>query len=162
MEPQLFSCGLCFGFVSVITTSPSFNGAATFQLRIGDLFKAHGTYQYASMEPQLFSCGLKLTNKSFQAHIQRASMEPQLFSCGLWEIAIENATTYSFNGAATFQLRIATAANLTTGAFIASMEPQLFSCGLMDIAVNEGILKKASMEPQLFSCGLQPMQVTRS
>ena len=59
------------------------------------------------MEPQLFSCGLLYMSIHIGA-IRKASMEPQLFSCGL---RIQNVPVWqmqeSFNGAATFQLRIA-------------------------------------------------------
>ena len=61
-----------------------FNGAATFQLRIGDFI---GTTACVHADP---------------------SMEPQLFSCGLLRFLEErfSCAIYAFNGAATFQLRI--------------------------------------------------------
>ena len=108
MEPQLFSCGL---------TMPPMSKGSTM---------------WASMEPQLFSCGL-YRDFMFCDVIVNASMEPQLFSCGLvlppeedeeeddklqWSrnfsvadcSSINNLGTLAFtgfNGAATFQLRIA-------------------------------------------------------
>ena len=83
------------------------------------------------MEPQLFSCGLEYMNKNW-ADITKASMEPQLFSCGLLKGTIRaHFSFFSFNGAATFQLRIVYSPWFR-GNHVnrASMEPQLFSCGL--------------------------------
>ena len=58
-------------------------------------------------------------------------MEPQLFSCGLADSSTLAVGQYErFNGAATFQLRIAPGENVAEGKSDASMEPQLFSCGL--------------------------------
>ena len=155
MEPQLFSCGLLQPLPKVMA-SWRFNGAATFQLRIGlTLQKIVKSPFWASMEPQLFSCGLgKKGRKEERKELglqwsrnfsvadwstdvwisitSRASMEPQLFSCGL-QMGIETTFqeylelqwsrnfsvadclssaanvvhTACFNGAATFQLRIA-------------------------------------------------------
>ena len=111
----------------------SFNGAATFQLRIVWWMCVRWLgIVAASMEPQLFSCGLliqRLKNKTIQYWLQWsrnfsvadcvkvewqrmcryfASMEPQLFSCGLLKrVFWPDFLALSFNGAATFQLRIA-------------------------------------------------------
>ena len=111
----------------------TFNGAATFQLRIEDeSVGAAESDNFPSMEPQLFSCGLLRTDASdkwlvtsfngaatFQLRIggrgrgrctlmaTLPSMEPQLFSCGLLlKMPMLGFGHYSFNGAATFQLRI--------------------------------------------------------
>ena len=93
----------------------SFNGAATFQLRIAlPILWADPRYS-ASMEPQLFSCGLKEDHGRSQKNHNEASMEPQLFSCGLHgEAEAAAASQLCFNGAATFQLRIAVKVNRIT------------------------------------------------
>ena len=131
MEPQLFSCGLLpylgyflcrlsmlqwsrnfsvadwFSTLAIlIVLTVSFNGAATFQLRI--------------------------VAKSIQSpHNHSASMEPQLFSCGLPAYSVKHGINRPcFNGAATFQLRIARVNVRDHRGSPASMEPQLFSCGL--------------------------------
>ena len=134
MEPQLFSCGLavwcvtCGNMFKYLQWSrnfsvadcnqrpksragqgSSFNGAATFQLRIGDIGECmESKFLAPSMEPQLFSCGLKKKEEK-TAPRKKPSMEPQLFSCGLVYANITGLGVQSpFNGAATFQLRIAT------------------------------------------------------
>ena len=116
MEPQLFSCGL--GIVVV--------GAIRLVV--------------TSMEPQLFSCGLPLKTAPLKSHCSITSMEPQLFSCGLrlsrstaqtipplqWSrnFSVADCRRYDekwiprgdyFNGAATFQLRIATPVSFVKG-----------------------------------------------
>ena len=147
--------------VSVKQQSLSFNGAATFQLRIECVLIEGDDDSDASMEPQLFSCGL-LSIISIDMVGIIASMEPQLFSCGLckcrwWWLLLEKLLQWSrnfsvadcrrrrrrsrkdtrgFNGAATFQLRIVSSLDsVHSTQCTASMEPQLFSCGLVDSIV---------------------------
>ena len=107
------------------------------------------------MEPQLFSCGLYVASQT-QPQNSRASMEPQLFSCGLNpKLPSEPIILFGFNGAATFQLRIAAGSAAVCACVVgASMEPQLFSCGLFCAFGRGDNQRIASMEPQLFSCGL--------
>ena len=162
------------------TIPESFNGAATFQLRIEKKEIAEGARLRALQWSRNFSvadCNMCPRSKSGPPKLQwsrnfsvadccgyhngvsdinEASMEPQLFSCGLLRrvFSVSWAMT-SFNGAATFQLRIV-AAKVTGRRWvgIASMEPQLFSCGLPTAAEDARANSRASMEPQLFSCGL--------
>ena len=109
------------------------------------------------MEPQLFSCGLVSDSLGGTVRFFPASMEPQLFSCGLKNLRLgEGGKLDSFNGAATFQLRIALNDIGVIKLEVASMEPQLFSCGLLFGADRPFKSRNASMEPQLFSCGLMP------
>ena len=205
MEPQLFSCGLSvkahrpprFGLPfngaatfqlriddrgrHVSGPHPSFNGAATFQLRIaGPPLSIAAVSRTPSMEPQLFSCGLLqgVTKRITWIHLQW-SRNFSVADCRkkLHNRKIGNA---AFNGAATFQLRIAESSDKSTtgmqflqwsrnfsvadchGYLIEieciiqpSMEPQLFSCGLnANPAEQNTHCTLPSMEPQLFSCGL--------
>ena len=205
MEPQLFSCGLCYTAV-----------ASWVDKRV------------ASMEPQLFSCGLLLLltiwlMKFFLLQWSRnfsvadcvpqigsiwggdelqwsrnfsvadcgkypttttpsgwASMEPQLFSCGLNKLARGGRTPNSrFNGAATFQLRIACPKLVQSGVAMSFNGAATFQLRIVENIQQQqhqadglqwsrnfsvadwtnwrevvGLPIPASMEPQLFSCGL--------
>ena len=131
------------------------------------------------MEPQLFSCGLPLSKVRLTIPVI-ASMEPQLFSCGLsrWTILI-SLNIQSFNGAATFQLRIVdkvrindielsklqwsrnfSVADCRYTSLAASNCPSLQWSRNFSVAdwwirqVSRLSHYFASMEPQLFSCGL--------
>ena len=181
MEPQLFSCGLYLsisihGIRIILQWSRNFSVADCQWTGIHPILAS-----FPSMEPQLFSCGLLLEClASCLAH--EPSMEPQLFSCGLkvceaahvilpsilqWSrnFSVADCRTfhmiwslilYSFNGAATFQLRIADWRPCWwCFPFDPSMEPQLFSCGLRNAYEVQREREAPSMEPQLFSCGLQ-------
>ena len=132
-----------------------FNGAATFQLRIEwrDLIVANMT-EWLQWSRNFSVADWKHLGSFHLCHC-RTSMEPQLFSCGLSYTGIFRSSAKSyFNGAATFQLRIADKTNKMVGLQITSMEPQLFSCGLSDNSTYDICYKQTSMEPQLFSCGL--------
>ena len=92
------------------------------------------------MEPQLFSCGLSpsLFVKRFPRRLQWS----RNFSVADCKIQARGYSLFrSFNGAATFQLRIA-ANNPTADEPItsASMEPQLFSCGLLNAIFNSIVM----------------------
>ena len=111
---------------------PTFNGAATFQLRIVRIYGYCCEWRtIPSMEPQLFSCGLPCPWECSNWN-SAPSMEPQLFSCGLH---------LEFDGLCIV--------------LIPSMEPQLFSCGLRCWVGFRRLDYLPSMEPQLFSCGLR-------
>ena len=181
MEPQLFSCGLVDDSVYQWDTLMSFNGAATFQLRIDDFSGRSSPRTWASMEPQLFSCGLSICilwiiwyaimlqwSRNFSVadcHLsflnetrdEYASMEPQLFSCGLMEIRPKRVySLHCFNGAATFQLRIVVKHKKEYFRLCQLQWSRNFSVADCGIELKMGdALYSASMEPQLFSCGLQ-------
>ena len=182
MEPQLFSCGLKTKMTVKFWKSACFNGAATFLLRI---VRANRCRQYwfviASMEPQLFSCGLRYPKASERlSHLVlqwsrnfsvadcikkaksmvltlEASMEPQLFSCGLQvRVVACLLVQHCFNGAATFQLRIAPRHHYHHGTTITLQWSRNFSVADWNEFVAAAKSNNlASMEPQLFSCGLQ-------
>ena len=119
MEPQLFSCGLMNICIQPINFFISFNGAATFQLRIVEqpVFIHVGDIP-ASMEPQLFSCGLLKT--PVQAF---SGVDSRFNGAATFQLRIAgHVFTYCnchccFNGAATFQLRIASPAKGTGSIF---------------------------------------------
>ena len=85
-----------------------FNGAATFQLRIARLRTHPRSLKFKpSMEPQLFSCGLRCRwNTSLQQLVLQWSRNFSVADC-INSYSITILPTLSFNGAATFQLRIA-------------------------------------------------------
>ena len=181
MEPQLFSCGLDIVLSFSSFCILSFNGAATFQLRIvipSSLnFCLLSSLQWSrnfsvadwsctlaswttdlspSMEPQLFSCGLP-SNQPCSYHRWNSLQWSRNFSvadCRLGSLFLP-LRLWSFNGAATFQLRIVAPELYVDPTIKPSMEPQLFSCGLliMSVRTRSGDIMP-SMEPQLFSCGL--------
>ena len=106
MEPQLFSCGL-FAIAVMYLIIASLQWSRNFSVAdcVQKLTQTSIT-KLTSMEPQLFSCGLLMVPAAGGV-AGHASMEPQLFSCGLLtETQNQNHPTQSFNGAATFQLRI--------------------------------------------------------
>ena len=108
MEPQLFSCGLHEMCTYFFTLDFAFNGAATFQLRIASSSGTHKD-QFCTLQ---WSRNFSVADCE-QIDIQlknglNPSMEPQLFSCGLNEwVGDAKRVLQPFNGAATFQLRIA-------------------------------------------------------
>ena len=85
-----------------------------------------------------------------------ASMEPQLFSCGLLKILpTPQSVVTCFNGAATFQLRIAVCELIDKSSLVALQWSRNFSVAdCKTVKANLTTAKEASMEPQLFSCGL--------
>ena len=125
----------------------SFNGAATFQLRIAVDFlspvpKILPILQW-SRNFSVADCWLKRSNGKFD---MTPSMEPQLFSCGLQKRKTRQPLrqSFSFNGAATFQLRIASGSGIVSRDFQPSMEPQLFSCGLLAITTHRQKVQKTA------------------
>ena len=169
------------GYNYVTRPSPStFNGAATFQLRIVCNGVSPLIFHSPSMEPQLFSCGLersyvgggtfsatfngaatfqlRIVSQDFKYDVAGLpSMEPQLFSCGLIKDAkAKIAEMETFNGAATFQLRIVILSNRKKNYFGILQWSRNFSVAdckhILRNKTQESI--QPSMEPQLFSCGL--------
>ena len=132
MEPQLFSCGLNLRGTIQICYRYTFNGAATFQLRIDEQDTSTNRSWNALQWSRNFSVADCVLDHINQDVAEQPSMEPQLFSCGL---QIQNR-------------------NLVFGLF-PSMEPQLFSCGLLMLETVRSRCVIPSMEPQLFSCGLR-------
>ena len=97
----------------------------------------------ASMEPQLFSCGL--CAPEWQGPTARYPLQwSRNFSVADCKILLRGwVPKHSFNGAATFQLRIVLKdAQTILLNYIASMEPQLFSCGLQ-ISGTDSIAPKS-------------------
>ena len=132
MEPQLFSCGLGIHYLILMQIIGSFNGAATFQLRIVKNFSIRTGSFTCFNGAATFQLRIGECDGAGGRGSRLASMEPQLFSCGLlensargrWRIRLQWSRNFSvadcaaainrtvwfrfcFNGAATFQLRIA-------------------------------------------------------
>ena len=156
MEPQLFSCGLQHKLKRVDNPQWSFNGAATFQLRIA----CNATLDIAVLPTLQWSRNFSVAD-CMQCHsryccITDPSMEPQLFSCGL----LDNggwcfSFTSSFNGAATFQLRIADYVWRLCSWFATFNGAATFQLRIVVVVLICVIITiSPSMEPQLFSCGL--------
>ena len=155
MEPQLFSCGL-------LTNSN--NGTTPI---------------IPSMEPQLFSCGLDLAQQMEDQNFRVALQWSRNFSvadCSRYQhwwfihFHLQWSRNFSvadcragksqpkifktFNGAATFQLRIVVGTNIDDSFIFTFNGAATFQLRIVEQANRNLKFLKPSMEPQLFSCGL--------
>ena len=151
-------CRLCWRLSSL--HSGTFNGAATFQLRIAINASPFNGASKSLQWSRNFSVADWRAVMTYRSDTLDPSMEPQLFSCGLqiclWivcsKIYLQWSRNFSvadcrlahrchpffllpFNGAATFQLRIdGNFFHRPSMGIRPSMEPQLFSCGLCNLS----------------------------